>query len=355
MTSSHTRIARRPGAEATFRFGMNLPRVVVASSGAVALMALSACGASDSGAGGDFPSQDVTVIAASNPGGGLDILSRMVQESADSHDLLDVDLEVENMGDGGGNVARAELLNRRNDGHTVVAETNRIFLNPLTGTTELDVDDFTPIAKMATDYQVWAVLPDSEWKSASEVIDAVSEDPQAVTFGVGTVPSDDQFNVLAPMNEAGVEDLTALSITTFDGGADLKANLLGGQVDIASTSFSELSEDARNGDLRFLVVSADEAQGGALEGVPTWHDEGIDFTLDHWIGIWGPADMPEEALEWWQERLEEVSESQTWEDRVNSYELIADFVPSSEFTELVAEQRSSAEELINAVGLGARR
>lgn len=328
-------------------------KVSVASTVAIALVTLAACGGSETGSSDEFPSQDVTIIAASNPGGGLDILSRMVQESAAEHDLLGVGLDVENLGDGGGNVARAELLNRSNDGQTVVAETNRIFLNPLTGTTELDVEDFTPIAKMATDYQVWAVLPDSEWDSATEVFDAVKEDPQAVTFGVGTVPSDDQFNVLAPMNTAGVDDLTALSITTFEGGADLKANLLGGQVDIASTSFSELSEDARNGDLRFLTVSAAEAQGGVLDGVPTWHDEGIDFTLDHWIGIWGPADMPDEAMTWWQERLEEVSESATWEEQVNRYELVPDFAPSDEFEELVSEQRASAEELIDAVGLGA--
>jgi putative tricarboxylic transport membrane protein len=325
---------------------------ITAAAISVSALVISACGSDTAESGSDFPENDVTVIAASAPGGSLDSLARVVNESSNEHDLLDVGMSIENLGAGGGNVARTEILNRPNDGHTVVMETNRIFLNPLSGTTELNVEDFTPIANMVTDYMVWAVQGDSEWQSVEEILDAVSEDPTSVNFGVGTVPSDDQFNILAPVNESGVTDPSSLNITTFDGGADLKASLLGGDVDVASTSFSELTAESESGDVRFLVTSAPEPQDGVLEGVPTWEDEGIDYSLEKWLGVFGPADMPEESLTWWQDYLEEVTTTDSWAEQMEARQLNSDFMGSEEFEELVYSQRDDAEELINLLNNG---
>ena len=328
-------------------------RVKVAAVIGTSMLFLTACSSGQEGGSSQgFPERDVNVIAASAPGGSLDSVARIVQESSNEHDLLDVGMSIENQGAGGGNVARTEILNRPNDGYSVVFETNRIFLNPLTGTTELDVEDFTPIANMVTDYMVWAVRADSEWESASEILEAISKDPKSVTFGIGTAPSDDQFHVLAPVAESGQADPTELSITTFDGGSDLKASLLGGNVEVASTSFSELVAEADSGDIRFLVTSASEPQEGALEGVPTWQEEGIDYSLDKWLGVFGPADMPEEALSWWQEYLEEVTNSDAWAEQMETRQLNSDFVAGEEFEEMVYSQREDAEALTELLNGG---
>ena len=333
----------------------SLPRLLVAALATCVFASACASGSGgDSGQGSEpgasnFPERDLTLIAASDPGGGLDLASRAVKEALDAENLLDVSIQVETIGGGGGNPARAALLSRPADGYTVVAETNRVFLNPLIGTTDIQSDRFVPIAKLMTEYLVWVVRADSEFKDAGEILDALKQDPTSVSFGVATVPSDDQFNILRPIQAAGV-DVTQVSVTTFSGGGDLLTNLLGGRVDVISTGVGELG-GIEGTEVRIVSVSAPEPQGGALEGVPTWRELGIDFELDHWRGIFGPADMPKEAVEWWASTLEEMSKTKTWLDRLAQNGWTPDFEPPDVFATTVSTQEESAREIIEQLGL----
>lgn len=322
---------------------------VVAGALALALLTTS-CQGSDSSGSAAFPDRDLTVIAASDPGGGLDLASRAVEEALTGEDLIDTGIQVEGVGGGGGNPARAALLERPADGYTVVAETNRVFLNPLTGTTDIQPDKFVPIAKLMTEYLVWVVASDSKWDSAESILDALHKDPSSVKFGVGTIPSDDQFNILRPIQESGV-DTSKVNVTTFSGGGDLLTNLLGGRVDVVSTGVGELA-GLEGTDVRILAVSAGDPQDGVLKGVPTWKQLGIDFELDHWRGIFGPAGMPDEAIDWWASTLETMSKTKTWLDRLEKNGWTPDFEDHPTFVKTVETQQEAAAKIVDELGLG---
>src|SRR6185312_12842117 len=123
-----------------------------------------------------------------------------------------------------------------------------------------------------------------------------------------TVPSDDQFNILGPVQKAGV-DATKTNVVTFSGGGDLLTNLLGGRVDVVSTGVGELAAFVGTDKIRIIAVSAAERQPGVLKDVPTWKEMGVDFTLDHWRGIFGPAGMPADAIKWWATTIEKTSKT----------------------------------------------
>src|SRR5699024_2901006 len=201
-----------------------------------------------------FPPPRVTAIAAGSPGGGLDLTTRITKDGLEDADV-DTFMSIENMGGGGGNPARAAVLQRENDGTTVVVESNRVLLSNITGTTDMSIDDFTPNAQLTTDYEVWMVKAGSEYDSAEQVLEQLDEDPGSVDFGIGTVPSDDQLNVLRPANEYGVDDLSALNLVAFSDGGDLNNELLGGRVDVASTGMSEAVELVESGDVEIIAVS----------------------------------------------------------------------------------------------------
>lgn len=329
-------------------------RLTVATTVAGTALILGACGSGSDGGGGAFPARDVTVIAAGGPGGGLDTLGRMTQQALIEGDVIDVGMDIENLGGGGGNPARAALLERKHDGLTVVAESNRIYLNPMTGTTDMTVDDFQPLAKMTVEYMVWVVDADSKWESAEQVIEAIKTDPAAASFGVGTIPSDDQFNILRPAQIAGVQDVGQLNVVVFAEGGDLTSNLVGGNVDVGSTGLSEVLQQAEAGELRLLAISAPtEAElPESVADVPTWHDLGIDFDLDHWRGYFGPADMPEETVEWWATTLEQATKTEAWKKVADQHELTTDFEGPEDFAATIEEQKTLAEDLIDAAGLG---
>ena len=246
-----------------------------------------------------FPPPRVTAIAAGSPGGGLDLTTRITNDGFEAAGI-DTFMSIENMGGGVGNPARAAVLQRENDGTSVVFESNRIFLSNVTGTTDMSLDDFTPLAQLTTDYEVWIVKSGSKYDSAEKVLDDIKKDAGSVNFGIGTVPSDDQLNVLRPASEYGVEDLSKINLVAFSDGGDLNNELLGGRIDVASTGMSEAMELVDSGDVEIIAVSAPEPVDSA-PGVPTWHDLGMDITINHWRGVFGPKNMPQDAVNWWRE------------------------------------------------------
>ena len=318
----------------------------------IALFGMTAChlDSEDQGSGSGFPSRPLTIIAAGDPGGGLDQAARQL-EAAMKAAGVEQRLTIENNGGGGGNPARADMLGRPNDGTTVVAESNRVFLNPILGTTDMTVDKFTALAQLTNDYLVWAVRADSPYKSATDILDKVVKDPASVSFGVGTVPSDDQINILKAAKTSGVRDLTRLNIVAFQSGGDLNTELLGNHVEVVSTGFSEAAALAEAGKIRLLSISAPEKQSGAAEGVPTWKDLGLDFTVDHWRGIFGPANMPEDAVTWWEETVKEATGTDEWRKQMENAHLTTDFLPSDEFTKEVDTQANEYQALLSEVGL----
>jgi len=319
---THDARARRAVRAAAVLLGCFLPAACAGSSGFT--------GASQGGGSGqDFPTDDLTVIAAGDPGGGLDTQARMIVQAMEATGTK-AEFEVVNMGGGGGNAARAATL-QDTTGHTVVVESNRIFLNPMTGTTDMQIQDFEPLANLSNDYLVWAVSADSQYHSAQQVLDAVKDNPRSVSFGVGTVPSDDQLTILKAAGEAGISDLRSLNVVSFESGGDLLTQLLGGHIDVISTGLSEVAEQAEAGKVRLLAISAPSPQGGVAQGVPTWTEMGMDFSIDHWRGVFGPADMPQEAATWWTDTIHEATQTPSWDQQIEKVQLTSAFEPGSTF------------------------
>ncbi|MGV9801860.1 tripartite tricarboxylate transporter substrate binding protein [Mycobacterium sp. NPDC003449] len=341
MKSSTTRGRRRSPAR------MLGTAVAIAAALTVTACHLDSRNAED---GGGFPSRPLTIIAAGDPGGGLDQAARQL-EAAMKDAGVDQRMTIENNSGGGGNPARAEVLSRPNDGTSVVAESNRVFLNPILGTTDMAANKFTALAQLTNDYLVWAVRADSPFTSAKEVLDKIVADPASVSFGVGTVPSDDQINILKAAKASGVRDLTKLNIVSFQSGGDLNTELLGKHVEVVSTGLSEAAALAEAGKIRLLSTSAPTGQSGAAEGVPTWRDLGFDFTVDHWRGIFGPANMPDEAVTWWEETIKKATETDEWREQMENAHLTSDYLPSDEFTKRVDQQAGEYRTLLTEVGL----
>ena len=138
---------------------------------------------------------------------------------------------------------------------------------------------------------MWVVRADSKFQNAQSVIDAVKRDPVSISFGVGTVPSDDQFNILRPLRASGV-DISTLKLAAFRSGGDLMTNLLGEHVDVVSASYSEAEGQAAAGRVRMLATASAVRMAGAIGGsVPTWRELGLDVAVTHWRGVFGPPGM----------------------------------------------------------------
>jgi putative tricarboxylic transport membrane protein len=284
------------------------PIVLVVAATASALLHVSCRNPSSEGR---YPERPIEFIVAGGPGGGLDITARIVDDVG-RREQMGATFLIANRDGGGGNVARAYLGARKGDDHVLLCESNRVWLSELMGTTSAGIESTTPLARLTSDALVWVVRADSKFADAQSVIDAVKREPDSIAFGVGTIPSDDQFNILRPLRASGV-DTTALKMAAFRSGGDLMTNLLGGHVDVVSASFSEAEGQAAAGRVRMLsTASASRIPGPIGSNVPTWRELGFDVTVTHWRGVFGPPGMSPEAVRYWDNYFSKLVKTDAW-------------------------------------------
>lgn len=312
-------------------------------------------GTSEAGAGEDaieYPTENINLVAAGSPGGGLDTQARLVDRTLREAGLQDVPFQIENMGGGGGNPARAYLLEQEEDPYTLLIESNRVFLNELIGNTHLGLDHVQPLARLTTEYNAWVVREDSPYTDATEVLEDLKEDPKSVVFGVGTVPSNDQMNILRPAKAYGIENISEIEITAFDSGGDLLTNLLGGHIPIISTNgLGPVMEQVEEGNVRVLAYSAPEPLGGEFEGIPTWQELGLDVSILHWRGLFAPPGVPQEAIDYWDEKLGELVQTEEWKEAIADLQLHDGYADSETFTADLKEEREAIKPVLEEVGM----
>ena len=201
------------------------------------------------------------------------------------------------MGGAGGNLAKSYVHQKKGDAHVLYLESNRIFVNRIVGTTNLTYTDVTPVARVMTEYLVWAVRTDSPVQDREgDTREGARPIPASIVFGVGTLPGNDHMNILRAAMAYGI-DGKKVQVVAFKSSADATIQLLGGHTPVVSSGLSELLEHARAGKMRLVAISAPSPLPGELASVPTWRSMGVDIAILHWRGLFGPPGMPAEAVE----------------------------------------------------------
>ncbi len=319
-------------------------RVVLVVLAAAALLAVAGQGNAQQ----TYPTKPVQLVPAGSPGGGLDIHARAIEQALTVEKLLDKPFTILHKG-GGGNLMTSHLINQKGNGYTMGINSNRVLLNELMGTIEYGYKDLTSVARLTTEYNCWAVRADSKYKSALDVLADLQKDPTSVTFGVGTVPSNDQFNIMLPAKQKGV-DYRKVKIVAFDAGGDAMAKLLGNHVPILSTGLSEAINQAEAGKVRILSVSA-PAKLDRVPNVPCWKDLGIDVAIYHWRGIYGPPEMPKEAYDYWNKKFAAMVKTKTWKQSLDKFELFDAFLTGDDFKKELAKDYETYRELLGTMGM----
>jgi putative tricarboxylic transport membrane protein len=297
--------------------------------------------------GAPYPARPIEFIVAGGPGGGLDIVARIVDDVG-RRERMGATFLITNRDGGGGNVARAYLGAKKGDDHVLLSESNRVWLSELMGTTSEGIESTTPLARLTSDPLVWAVRADSKFHDAQSVIEAVKRDPDSVAFGVGTIPSDDQFNVLRPLRASGV-DLSALKMAAFRSGGDLMTNLLGGHVDVVSASFSEAEGQIAAGRVRMLATASEVRMAAAIaSSVPTWRELGFDVTITHWRGVFGPPGMSRDAVRYWDDYFAKLVRTDAWKATLARIGQEDAYLDSDAFRAALVAERELYKPLVSA-------
>lgn len=327
----------------------------------VMAVSLTACSSASSPAGSDngqkassYPDKPIVVVAPSGAGGGWDKTARSLTKILGETKLVDQTMTVENKPGGGGAVFLAEYATQdaKNDNKLFVSSPP-ILINNLKkeGNSPYGYKDTTPLAQLTKDYGSIVVAANSKYTDMQSVIDALKADPSKVTVAGGSAPgSMDHLISILPAFKSGI-DPQSIKYVSYDGGGEAMAALLGGNADVIATDASGVGEYLKSGKVRVLAVTSADRLGGDLKDVPTLKELGIDAEFTIWRGVFGPKEMSQDALNYWQEKLKTLSESDAWKSELQANGWESEFKGSEDFKAFLGQQETLIQDMLTALGM----
>ncbi|MFB4164388.1 tripartite tricarboxylate transporter substrate binding protein [Alteribacillus sp. JSM 102045] len=322
---------------------------------------LAACGggedSGESSAEGDSrdgnwePEQSLEFVAPSGAGGGWDTTARMAAEGFEEQEIIDQGIGVVNKEGGGGAVGWSYIAGKAENPHHLFVASPPLLLIPLNGQSEYGHEDFTPIANMISDYGAFAVREDAPWDDLNDLFEDMKDSPDDITvIGESSPGSMDHIQFVKIAKEAGVDPNSVKYVSAQDGST--MTNLLNGNADVYSTGVTETVEQVRAGEIKVLGVTAEERlEGNVVEDFPTAVEQGIDETFVNWRGFFGPPGMTDDQIAYYEERFQELNESEFWEETREKYAWNELYMDSEEYADFLEEEKESMQELLDEVSV----
>lgn len=289
--------------------------------------------------GEGYPKEAVEMLAPAGRGGGYDLTMRVVSQCLTASVQVPVPLPVTNKPGNGGTAALEYLAENRGSDKLLSVFSPPICLIHLNGTTSYNYEDnTTPIAKLLVDYGCFAVRSDAPYETMEDVMKVLREDPAALTVGGTSAEwSMDHLQFLVMARAAGVEGLDQIPYAGFENGGAV-SQLMGGRIDVLSAGVSDVVGLMESGDVRVLAVTSGERlKNESMQEVPTCREAGIDEVFYNWRGIFGPKDMPDYAVSYWENALEQMAGTEEWEEYCSQYGWTMDYMDSRVFGEFLDE------------------
>ncbi|HEX6530141.1 MAG TPA: tripartite tricarboxylate transporter substrate binding protein [Burkholderiales bacterium] len=242
-----------------------------------------------------YPTRPVRMIVGFPPGGGTDILARIVaQKLADSWKQQVV---VENRPGASATIAATAVARSAPDGY--VLSMGQLTPNAIAPALQANLQydalkDFAPIVLVGTSPNVLVVYPGLPVRTLAELTAHAKAQGKPMTYATSGAGSLQHIAAELYRSMAGVQ----LVHVPFKGSGQAVIDLMAGQVDMNFDSVPATIQHIRSGKLRALAVTSAKRAGGGLDDVPTIAESGFPgYDLTTWWGLFAPAGTPSDVLE----------------------------------------------------------
>jgi tripartite-type tricarboxylate transporter receptor subunit TctC len=218
-----------------------------------------------------YPSKPIRVLIPSPPGGGTDILGRLLQPGL--QEMGGQPVVVENRGGASGRIAAAAVAKAAPDGYTLLFTYSGVLTTglPLFGKLPYDpLTDFAPVAMMAQVPGVLVTHPSFPAKTVQELIKMAKVKPGALTHGSSSIGTSSHLNMELFKQMAGIDML----LVSYPGDAPALVALLGGHVPFAFNHVVAALPHIQSGKLRAIAVATAQ-RVPSLPNVPTVAESGL--------------------------------------------------------------------------------
>jgi putative tricarboxylic transport membrane protein len=231
---------------------------------------------------------NIKMMIPANPGGGWDTTGRALGKALQDSGAAS-SVTYENKGGAAGIIGLAQYANAtKGDGNSLMVMGAVMLGGIITGKPPVSLDKVTPIARLTSEYNVFVVPANSPLKTMKDVVEQLKKDPGSVKWGGGSRGSTEHIAAAMLAREVGV-DAAKINYVPFRGGGEAVAAILGGNVTVGGSGYSEFQQYIETGKMRPIAVTSAKRLKGI--NIRTMIEQGYNVDIGNWRGVYAPAGL----------------------------------------------------------------
>ncbi len=272
------------------------------------------------------------MMIPANPGGGWDSTGRALGQAFTESKLAQA-VQYENKGGAAGAIGLAQFITASKGDPQALIMMGAVMLGGLiTSKAPVSITQCTPLARLTSEYNVFVVPTNSPFRSMKDIVEAMKKDPASVKFGGGSRGSTEHIAASMMARAAGI-DPKKVNYVPFRGGGEATAAIIGGNVSVGGSGYSEFAEHIQAGKMRALGVTSDKRIKGV--NVPTLKEQGLNVIIGNWRGLYAAPGITPEQQASLIALVSAATKSATWQSALAKNGWSPAFISGKEFADFV--------------------
>lgn len=281
---------------------------------------------------------NIKMMIPANPGGGWDTTGRALGKAMQDAGVAS-SVTYENKGGAAGIIGLAQYANAtKGDGNSLMVMGAVMLGGIITGKPPVSLDKVTPIARLTSEYNVFVVPANSPLKTMKDVVEQMKKDPGSVKWGGGSRGSTEHIAAAMLAREVGV-DATKINYVPFRGGGEAVAAILGGNVTVGGSGYSEFQQYIESGKMRPIAVTSPKRLKGI--NIPTMIEQGYNIDIGNWRGVYAPAGLTAAQRKDLTDMVLKATKSKSWAESLEKNNWTPAWMANPEFDDFVDREFAS--------------
>ncbi|HRD99384.1 MAG TPA: tripartite tricarboxylate transporter substrate binding protein [Rubrivivax sp.] len=275
---------------------------------------------------------NLKMMIPANPGGGWDSTGRALGKALQEAGAATA-VTYENKGGAAGAIGLAQFVNAaKGDGNALMMMGQVMIGGIITGKPPVSVTQCTPIARLTSEYTAFVLPAASPLKTIQDVVEQMKKDPGSVKWGGGSRGSTEHITIAMIAREVGV-DASKINYVPFRGGGEATAAILGNNVTVGASGYSEFQQYIESGKMRAIAMASPARQKGIA--VPTLKELGINVELGNWRGVYGAPGITAEQRKALTDMVVKATKTKGWAEALEKNNWTAALMTGKDFDDFV--------------------
>jgi putative tricarboxylic transport membrane protein len=278
------------------------------------------------------------MMIPANPGGGWDTTGRALGKALQDAGVA-ATVSYENKGGAAGAIGLAQFVNSaKGDGNALMVMGAVMLGGIITGKPPVNLSQATPIARLTSEYNVFVLPAASPFKTMADVVEQMKKDPGSVKWGGGSRGSTEHIAAAMIARAVGV-DPAKINYVAFRGGGEAVAAILGNNVTVGGSGYSEFAQYIDSGKMRAVAVTSAQRLKGI--NVPTLKEQGIDVEIGNWRGVYGGPGITDPQRKVLTDMILKAVKSKAWAEAMEKNAWTPALMTGKEFDDFVDREFAS--------------